>query len=258
MITFGGGSEDYREAAERLITQSKDFQSIDERRAYTDIDLPSDYHKLFKGLIENYVTGYGLYSWKPYLIYAELLRLEPNDILIYIDAGCELNKRGVRRFDDYLSYTSKNDVLLFELPFPNRFWTKSHPKLLDYPEHYFRNQLASGIIFLKNNEKTKQLIKAWLDLCVYENGMLLKDPEDNEPQLPGFMKHRHDQSCLSICAYLHNVTAIPDETWFRDWSYAKNSPILALRNRTGTFTLNKKLKINIIKRTKTLLRMLKE
>jgi hypothetical protein len=164
-----------------------------------------------------------------------------------------LNKKGVRRFDDYLSYTSKNNVLLFELQHPNRLWTKNHPKLLDYPEHYFRNQIASGIIFLKNNEQTKQLIKAWLDLCAYENGSLLKNPEDNDPQIPGFMKHRHDQSCLSICAYLHNVTPIPDETWFPDWSYAQQYPILALRNRTGTSKLNEKLKINIFKKIKTFL-----
>lgn len=250
LITFGGGSVEYRESAERLIMQSKNFLSIDERSAYTDIDLTLEYYNLFNGLIDKYATGHGLYSWKPYLIYVELSKLEPNDILIYIDAGCELNKHGVRRFDDYLSYTSKNDVLLFELQHPNRLWTKNHPKLIDYPEHYFRNQIASGIIFLKNNDRTKQLIKAWLDLCAYENGSLLKDPEDNEPQIPGFIKHRHDQSCLSICAYLHNVTPIPDETWFPDWSYAQQYPILALRNRTGSTKLNEKLKINIFKRIK--------
>jgi hypothetical protein len=252
LITFGAGSKDYRESAERLIAQSKDFPSINERRVYTDTDLPPDYHKLFSAL-----TGLGFYSWKPYLIHAELLKLEPDDILVYIDAGCELNKRGIRRFDDYLSYTSKNDSLLFELQHPNRFWTKNHPKLLGYPDHYFRNQLAATVIFLKNNEKTRQLIKAWLDLCAYENGTLLKAPEENEPQLRGFMKHRCDQSCLSICAYLHNVITIPDETWFQDWSYAQNYPILALRNKTGTSVLKEKLKVNIIKRIKNFLKMLK-
>lgn len=257
LITFSGGRMEFRESAERLIAQSKDFPSIDERRAYTDIDLPPAYHKLFNGLIDSYATGYGLYSWKPYLIYAELSKLEPNDILVYIDAGCELNKRGIRRFDDYLSYTSKNDVLLFELQHPNRFWTKNHPKLLGYSEHYFRNQLAATIIFLKNNEQTTRLIKEWLDLCAYENGILLKDPEENEPQLPGFIKHRYDQSCLSICAYLHNVVTIPDETWFQDWSYGQEYPILALRNRTGVSVLNEKLKVKIFKRIKNFMKMLK-
>jgi hypothetical protein len=252
LITFGGGGDHYREAAERLISQSKDFTSIDIRRAYTDADLHSDYYNLFNSL-----TGYGFYSWKPYLINAELSELELNDILVYIDAGCELNKRGIRRFEDYLSYTAKNDVLLFEMQHPNRFWTKNHPKLLGYPEHYFRNQLAATVIILKNNEQTKKLIKSWLDLCSYEGGSLLKDPDGNEPQIPGFMKHRCDQSCLSICAYLHNVTTIPDETWFPDWSYARNYPILALRNKTGIPILNKKLKINIFKRIKTFLKMLK-
>lgn len=248
LITFGRG-KDLQEAAERLIKQSKDFSSIDERKAYTEIDLPSDYYSLFNGL-PNIATSNGLYSWKPYLINAELENLQVNDILIYIDAGCELNKNGIRRFDDYLSHTSKYDVLLFEQQHPNRFWTKNHPKLLGYPEHFFRNHLVGGVIFLKNNEKTQQLIKAWLDLCAYQNGILLRDPEDNEPQLPGFIKHRHDQSCLSICAYLHNVATIPDETYFSDWSCAQNYPILALRNRSGVSVLNEKLEKTIFNKIK--------
>jgi len=252
LITFGGGSIDYRKSAERLIAQSKDFPSINERKAYVETDLPPDYYELFSAL-----TGFGFFSWKPYLIYAELQTLEPNDILIYIDAGCELNKRGIRRFDDYLSYTSKNDVLLFELQHQNRHWTKNHPKLLGYPEHYFRNQLAATVIFLKNNDRTKQLIKAWLDMCSFENGELLKAPEENEPQTPGFIKHRGDQSCLSICAYQFNASTLPDETWFQDWSYAKYYPILALRNRTGVSILNEKLKINVIKKIKHFIKMLK-
>jgi hypothetical protein len=136
----------------------------------------------------------------------------------------------------------------------NRHWTKNHPKLLGYPEHYFRNQLAATIIFLKNNERGRQLAQAWLDLCAYENGVLLKPAEENEPQLPGFMKHRNDQSCLSLCAYQHDVNTIPDETWFEDWSYGQNHPILALRNRTGTSVLKERLKMKIFKRVKNFLR----
>src|SRR3569832_2262425 len=132
LITFGGGGIAYREAANRLITQSTNFPSIDARQAYTDLDLPQDYFQLFRGLADEYPAGYGLYSWKPYLIHAELLKLKKNDILIYIDAGCELNIHGIKRFDDYLSFTSQNDVLLFELQHPNRFWTKNHPKLLGH------------------------------------------------------------------------------------------------------------------------------
>jgi len=252
LITFGGGSANFRESAHRLIAQSKDFGSITERKAYTDADLPPAYYELFSGL-----TGFGFYSWKPYLIYSELLQMETNDILVYIDAGCELNKLGTVRFDDYLSYTSKNGVLLFEQQHHNRLWTKNHPMLLGYPEHYFRNQLVATVMFLKNTEQTQEFVKAWLDLCSYENGTLLKPPGENEPQPPGFKNHRCDQSCLSICAYQHNMITMPDESWFEDWSYARNYPILAIRNRTGTSVLKKKLKIRVFKRIKQILTRLK-
>jgi hypothetical protein len=251
LITFGAGAQHFKDAAERLIAQSKYFSAIDVSKAYSEADLPPDYYELFKG-----INGYGFFSWKPFLIHAELSKLESNDILIYIDAGCELNKNGIRRFNDYLSYTAKNDVLLFEQQLPNRCWTKNHPKLA-YPEHFFRNILVGGIQFLKNNERSRQLIKAWLDLCSYENGILLRDPEANEPQLQEFIAHRHDQSCLSVSAYLHNIATIPDETWFQDWSDGKTYPILALRNRTGASTYEKKIKPNVFKRIKRWLKNFK-
>jgi hypothetical protein len=102
LITFGGGNAGLREAAIRLIAQAKDFPSIDVGRAYFDTDLPADYYTLFSGITDSCVTGYRLYSWKPFLIHAELSALSPNDVLVYMDAGCELNKRGIHRFDDYL------------------------------------------------------------------------------------------------------------------------------------------------------------
>jgi hypothetical protein len=225
-----------------LIEQSEQFHSINERHAYTDLDLPSEYFEMFPGLVENYRIGYGLYSWKSYLIRSELAKLRLNDILIYIDAGCELNPNGIRRFEDYLSFTAKNDLLLFEQRHPNRFWTKNHPKLLGYPEHYFRNQLVGGIVFVKKNERSERIIQAWLELCSYDGGTLLKDPGDSEPQVPGFKSHRHDQSCLSVCAYQHEVATMPDETWFQDWKSARDYPILTFRNRTGSSELQKKLK----------------
>jgi len=258
LITFGGGNAGFREAAIRLIAQAKDFPSIDVGRAYFDTDLPADYYTLFSGITDSCVTGYRLYSWKPFLIHAELSGLSPNDVLVYMDAGCELNKRGIHRFDDYLSYTSRNDVLLFELQHPNRFWSKDHPKLVGYPEHYFRNQLVGGVIFLKKCDRTMEFVKEYLDLCAYDNGALLKEPESNEIQIPGFVNHRHDQSCLSICAYRHELATIPDETWFADWGRAQNYPILALRNKTGVSMLNDRLKTNVLTTAKRLLRMLRD
>jgi hypothetical protein len=252
LITFGGGNAGFRDAATRLIAQAKDFPSINVSRAYFDTDLPADYFSLFGAITDS--CGFRLYSWKPFLIHAELSALSPDDILVYLDAGCELNNRGVHRFDDYLSYTSKNDALLFELQHANRFWSKDHPKLLGYPQHYFRNQLVGGIIFLKKCDRTTAFVKEYLDLCAYDNGALLREPDSTEIQIPGFMNHRHDQSCLSTCAYLHNVAAIPDETWFADWRYGKNHPILAFRNATGVSQLNERLETNVLKSVKRFFR----
>lgn len=242
LITFGDGSTNYHEAVVRLLKQSESFSSINIREGFSSDNLNSEYHNLFPNFAEKYPRGYGNYSWKPFLISAELRKLKEGDILVYLDAGCELSAEGEERFQFYLSQTTKNDVTLFELPHPNRFYTKNDPKFFENPEHYLRNQIVAGVIFLKKSVKSTNFVDDWLALCTYEGGRLLVDPSQSETQIPGFVAHRHDQSCLSSCAFYHNIKTLPDETWFENFQGKEKYPILALRSRSGKSKIKRKLK----------------
>ena len=115
LITFGGGSKDYHDAAERVARQALEFPDIDSATAFTEKNLPSEFFDLCETVIRDYPRGFGLWAWKPFIIQHELKRLRDNDILIYVDSGCELNKYGLNKFRGYLSYTAQNEALIFEL-----------------------------------------------------------------------------------------------------------------------------------------------
>jgi len=250
LITFGGGGSKYHEAANRLVSQAKQIPQFESVKAYFDFELPVEYFELFRDFPSRYPKGYGLWSWKPFLIYRELQNLNLNDILIYVDAGCELNPKGSSKLDFYLSETSKREALLFELDLPNRYWTKNHPLLTGNSDFFLRNHIMGSVLFIKNTERTQTFIKRWLDLCSLNDGELLRDPLDNELQISGFQLHRHDQSCLSIAAYEEGFSTAPDPTYYEYWPDGKMEPILALRNISGVSRIKNYLYPNIYKRIK--------
>ena len=250
LIGFGGGLSKHHEAAARITSQARQFSQIHSIKNYSEADLPDKYFELFNDFPVRFPKGYGLWSWKPFLIHQELQNLNLNDILIYVDAGCELNPQGSPKLDFYLSETSKHEVLLFELNLPNRYWSKNHPLLTGNTKHFFRNHIMGTVLFIKNTERTQKFIKHWLDLCSANDGELLRDPHTNDPQISGFQLHRHDQSCLSIAAYEEGFKTIPDTTYYEYWPDGKAEPILALRNISGISKLKNQLYPNTIKRIK--------
>jgi hypothetical protein len=231
LISFGAGSSNISKALNRVKKQSEVFPLIDEVRVFTDLDLDEDYVTNFGELLDNHPTGYGLWSWKSHLISLELSRLREGDILIYIDAGVEINKRGVSRFSYYLDHLAQHDVLVFSQDHQQRHWTKMDSRILRLDKHYFRNQLVAGILMFRVSSKSKAFVSDWSKLCKENQGELLKEPVagTNEFHVQ-LVEHRHDQSILSRVAFDHDLPTVPDETMFKSWRHGINYPFLALRN----------------------------
>ncbi len=235
LITFGGGGRRYRAAARRVVRQSRGFPEIVTATAFGPEDLDAGYHALFPDFATRYPRGFGLWSWKPYLIKQQLEKIPEGEFLLYLDAGCELNRHAQARLQDYIKHAERHDAFITQPRFRNIVWTKADPRL--FPSEEFGNdyQLQSGILLLRNCERIKALISDWMDICALDDGYLLKDVEA-EPQVPEFIEHRHDQSCLSVVATKHRINGFDDETWFPPkplkafLEKTRNKPILALRN----------------------------
>ena len=231
LISFGAGSPGISKALNRVQKQGDVFPLIDEVRVFTELDLDEDYMTSFGKLLSDNPTGYGLWSWKSHLIDLELARLREGDVLIYVDAGVEINKRGASRFSYYLDHLAQHDVLLFSLDHQQRHWTKMNSQILRLDKHYFRNQLVAGILMFRVSSKSRAFVSDWSKLCKADQGELLKDPvAGTEEHHVNLVEHRHDQSILSRVAFDHDLPTIPDETMFRPWGQGINYPFLALRN----------------------------
>lgn len=231
LISFGSGIVGVNRALLRLERQVKQFPLIDECEIFGSDDLGENFKQLFGDLVKSHPKGYGLWAWKPYFILQELKKLSKGDVLVYVDAGVEINPKGLARFSDYLDYVSRQSILLFSQSLQNRFWTKSDGRLVTFDEHYFRNQLVGSVSIYRADEKSLKFVEEWLMRCQEEGGTLLMDPVSSDLQSKGFMSHRHDQSVLSRVAYEQSVPTIPDETYFDPWARGKSMPLLALRNK---------------------------
>lgn len=231
LVSFGAGLAGIDKGLERLEKQAKQFGEFDEIALHNEQSLDTGYFDVFGGLVQDFPTGYGLWSWKPYLIEKELANLKDGDVLIYLDAGFEINKAGRNRFFDYLDELAREDVLLFSISNQQRHWSKKHEFLSKPDQHYFRNQVIGGIIMLRVSDKARSLIRRWNELSQFEGGNLLKDQLATEPQIERFVSHRHDQSLLSRAAFEVSAHTIPDESYFNPWASGKNYPFWALRNK---------------------------
>jgi hypothetical protein len=236
LITFGGGIPGIEQALDRVRRQAEAFPLIDVVEIFEPGDLGKEYFEKFGNLVKQFPRGFGLWSWKPFLVDREIKKLRDGDILIYMDAGCELNPKGAQVFSEYLDYSSRNGFLFFSLGLQHRYWTKPN-QLLITEEHYFRNQVSAGVFFIKVSKASKKFVVNWLSLCASDEGFLLKDPDPRQNlDFTKFHDHRHDQSVLSKVVFDAGIEALPDGTFVLPWSLARGNPILALRNTQTGFS----------------------
>lgn len=232
LISFGSGIPGIFLALARLKRQGDACDLVDKVEIFTEKNLDADYTRLFEDILDQPSKGFGFWSWKPYLISRELDALNEGDVLIYLDAGVEINKMGRPRLTEYLDLVAQNDILIFTQAQQHRHWTKPDPLLIANDRHYFRNQVVATILMFRVCSKSKRLVQSWLNLSAHDSGRLLVDEENQSLYRSGqIMAHRHDQSVLSRVAFEEGILLTRDETNFAPWSKGKRAPFLALRNK---------------------------
>lgn len=237
LITFSAGAKNFSRATARIARQAKNFPWIDEVRIYSGSDLPEEFFAKMGDILARNPKGFGLWSWKPFLIQRELDSMNHGDILLYLDAGVEINIGGSSRFTFYLDHLARKNMLFFQLDHQHRQWTKRRSEIFDLSENFFRNQIVAGVLMFRVSEESKSLVSRWKELCTMDGGTLLEDPsplsEENHEQL---IEHRHDQSLLSKTVFDAGLETWPDETIFKPWRKGREYPFLALRNKSSRWS----------------------
>jgi len=201
-ITFA--TENYKGASDRIIEQTRLLKIFDILYNYNEDTLQqsTEFWERHGDFIKNNSRGYGYWLWKSFLTMKTLDEMETNDIMMYVDSGCEWNYGGIEKLETYFEMVGKSESgsLAFKLYDESYHmeskWTKSD--VFDYFKYSDKMDLQyhATYFILKKNEKTMNMVKTWYEAC--SNYHLLDDSPIYTPNADIFTEHRHDQSLFSI------------------------------------------------------------
>lgn len=241
LLTAGLGSLRWRLAAARLTRQARKSNLFNHVIAVTDIGRRTPWHSIFRDhefLFTNGNRGYGYWLWKPLLINYILQRLPKSDLLVYLDAGCELNitVAAKSRFHEYIHAAQVNDVFAMKTEFPATRWTKGDLfALFDMPLSGELTLYEPGFVILKAGDRGLEFTKSWSDICLRDEYRYIDDSPSRTSDSPDFLEHRHDQSVFSMLYEIGEFPRWPQETYFGPdkWqTQGRGFPIWVTRNST--------------------------
>ena len=241
----------------RFLSQAKSIGIYKGIKIFSFEDLSKSKKKQIQRFIKNKkkrLFGYG--CWKAEIIKNYIKKLPKNSILQYSDIGCHLNKNGIVRLKKYINLCKKKNMITFQYKIPksSHFKNFSNYKYQRYFEYEYTKmdlfkylnitkkeifnseQIMSGIIFLKNNNYSLNILNKWEEILKYNH--LINDAKSLIPNHNNFIEHRHDQSVFSlICKQKKVYTLSSSECeWAefrnkRTWEHLNNFPILAFRDK---------------------------
>lgn len=213
----------------RIESEAEKFNSITDLCIFHQEDIDSNYFKIIRP--KKYRRGYGYWRWKSYFANKVFRTLSDGDVMIWADAGCNLNYRNEAQLLDWVDMATKTEsgiVAFSQVGLLESQWTKGD--LFNYLEvdDKTRNspQLWAGTWIAIKTKISSQLFEQWFAIC-RDRGDLVMDVKSKIPNEKGFIEHRHDQSVFSLLVKTTDAIVIPyikdDET---------NYPIIASRMKT--------------------------
>lgn len=198
--------------------------------------------------------GFGYWQWKPYLIRRVMDRMNEGDYLVYADAGCSLNPRGIPKLNEYLQMVTNSPcgVLGFDQHFREAEWTKAdlfeYFGVLGNSKYMEHGQVAGTCIFIQKKPNSQRLIDEWHYIMHFHHDLATDSPSIL-PNVSSFQEHRHDQSVFSLLMVKYGGIELPVEEIFTegDWEEMKNYPIWATRYRMKKRTWQKEIIFHIKK-----------
>ena len=232
-LSFGGGSTNYHDAVNRIANEYSRTGFFDKVVKFTDIDLKNDteFWEKHGAFIESHKRGYGYWIWKPYLMKKVFEQMNENDILFFLDSGCEINSGSNDTLKEYVKRCDECDILYTSTWHNEKQYNKMdilREFNMDTDEIKNSIQHQSGIIIVKKTSLTTDLANDWYSIaCDYH---LIDDTPSIYPNDPSFREHRHDQSVLSL---LIKSDKYKDTMNNKDNLLYNPYPILISRKRHG-------------------------
>lgn len=229
LITFGQG-EKFIEAAKRLLQQAYDIHVFDDLQMFTDEDLKNDldyWNKHGAFTLANR-RGYGYFLWKPYLIMKTMETIPDGDILVYADAGCEIdpeNEERIKQLRHLFEVVKIDKIIGSECNLEknmNKMDILIHMNVLENKEILSSSQRQATAVMFYKCQETTSFVRKWYETgCIYSN---IDDSQSVYRNFPFYDEHRHDQSIFSLLSKQMNLYCQTERI---------ETAIYILRNREG-------------------------
>lgn len=210
-ITFG--DDKFAESRDYAAKMAKRWGGFDKVIVYTPNDIDEDFKKEHEDIF-CIKRGYGLWLWKPYLIYKTLNEeAKDGDMLFYGDGGAFF-MRSIRYIEKSLG---DDDIWVSCVPLCEWQFTKADAfELLSCKDVDYKMtaQAQGGFLYIRKTQDSMSFIKKWLDACC---DLRLLHPDNIALGLEnpvGFHGHREDQSILSLLCKKHGIKLHQDPTQF--------------------------------------------
>lgn len=219
------GNEKFKNSRERIKKQAIDLDIFDSVTVYTPEDLPKDFTEKFNTVL-SMNRGAGYWIWKPFIVHNTLLNIKDGDLLVYVDSGCSINKRGLKRLLEYEEMVNNHPSgilgMMLDDVHPEKRWTTT--KIFEYfnvqESIKDSNQIHASVIVIKKCENSMNIISQWIK-TLHDDSSLFTDVYNGYKPDFKFVDNRHDQSIFSIVMKINNGLTIPDET-YTPGNYATN------------------------------------
>jgi hypothetical protein len=239
-LTFGGPSENYHAAKNRICEQAEKFNlfykiiGLDEQYLMND----TEFWDIHGNFVSNNKRGYGYWLWKIYIIKKTLENMNENDILMYLDCGCELNYKGKNELINYFEKV-KIKKILGTNPYANddsysKMDLISYLSMENNTKKLMESQMQAGILILLKTKIIVDLINEWYFIATLNNYHFITDSPSIIKNSLNFIEHRHDQSILSLLVKKYDL--YDDSLNNIDVSFGHSSttsPIWSCRNISG-------------------------
>ena len=209
----------------RLLKEAEEFGAFKSVTGYGPENLPVDFFKQFKDILIQ-PRGGGYWIWRPIILLEKLNKMKEGEYLIYLDAGCHLNKYGKKRFFEYIEMLNNSEYGIMSFQMSGKLgpgnlekenkWTNSEIfKYLDVDingEHGNSGQYLGGILVMKKNEHLLKIIK--LLIKALNDDPLMYTDNYNTNQHPQFKENRHEQSLFSLLRKIHGSIVLDGDESF--------------------------------------------
>lgn len=170
--------------------------------------------------------GAGYWLWKPRIILDIYETMQPDDILVYADAGSFIINNPLPLLE--AARQEDGGILLFGLCHHKMHtFCKRDAFILaeaDEIKYFDANQFLASFIIVRPTHFARTLLERWLQLCLDKRALTDIPNEMGQPNLPHFRDHRHDQALLSLVALKMGYTPHRDPSQWGECE-AKDLPV---------------------------------